>query len=91
MTPLIHARSGALNKHYIVFIIHSTNIYGGLARCQVSSAEEATNNTDKYCYPWEVYILLVCFGLEEEEEKGMNHRQSAQPKYETHQIVPNAG
>lgn len=91
MMPLIHTGSGALNKHYIVYIIHSTNIYGGLARCQVSSAEGATNNIDKYGYLWGVYILLVYFGHKEEEEKGMNRRQSAQPRYETRQIGPNAG
>lgn len=89
--PLIHAGPGALNKHSIIYIIHSTNIYGGLARCQESSAEGATNNIDKYRYLWEVYILLVYFGHEEEEEKGMNRRRSAQPRYETRQVVPNAG
>ena len=88
MTPLKHAGSGAL-KRYIVYIIHSTNIFGGLARCQVASAERATNNTDKYRYLWEVCILLVYFG-HEEEKKGIDCRRRAQPKFETDQIVPNA-
>lgn len=57
--------------------------------CQVPSAEAAMNNTDKYPCLWEVYMLLVYFRNGEEEKKGVDNKESAQPKYETCQVVPN--